>query len=215
MMAVIFGNPRGAAVEPNADTRSALSVLIKAARSPGVSLTENELVRAMAESANTGKPAKQFAAGIEIHGQIYFDATDLERCVELKKDLAAFVRGVLSDKAIARLKKAACQMAMIPTPSGGYRFFPENLSAVFGHGLGLLQDEKRPLGRDFKQCVLPSCGRFFLPSDLVDDPSDPGRRRNRFCSDEHETRGQSPGSMRQRRYRERKAKQSAAAIKHK
>jgi hypothetical protein len=54
---------------------------------------------------------------------------------------------------------------------------------------------------DLKQCRLPGCGRFFLASDLIEDPSAQGRRRERYCSAEHMDQAQTPGAKRTAKWR--------------
>jgi hypothetical protein len=121
------------------------------------------------------------------------------------------VRGELSGPSAGRLRKDAERLTMTPTfefdRSGAlrpkYRYLPDDLRAALAYGVLLLRDTERPFGKDLKQCRLPGCGRFFLASDQVTDPSLPGRRRHRYCSPEHMAAGQNTSAERTRRWRTR------------
>jgi len=82
-----------------------------------------------------------------------------------------------------------------------YQYMPEDLRAALAFGVLLIRDKGRTFGEDLKQWRLPGCGRYFLVSDHVTDPSAPGRRRHRYCSPEHMVAGQSTSADRTRRWR--------------
>lgn len=211
-MAIIRGNPGSAAIS-SADIHAALLVLMEAARAPGLSLTKRDLIRAIIVSANEGKLRPPIGTPIEINGQAFFPVEELLRCADLRGELAAIIHGSLPTSTKAALRRMARQMAMVPTTKGAVRFFPIDAAAVLSYGLTLLQDESEWQG-DLKQCQFPGCGKFFLASDQVNDPSEPGRRLYRYCA-EH-TGKKTAGAIRQREWRKRqKAIKATAVPKHK
>jgi hypothetical protein len=207
-----------------------LTVIAAVERSPGPVVTERELVQSVIEFANSATITGVLRhvpglRGLPINGEMYIVITDelRHRSEELKKELAASIRGDLPGPTVARLRKSARRMVLVPnyeiergTLQTKYRHLPADLDAVLAYILLLLRDHgEGMLGADLKQCVLPGCGRIFLASDQVVDPSAAGRRRHRYCSPEHMAAGQTSGAERTRKWRENKAKKSAAAAKHK
>lgn len=208
-VAIIHGNPGPAAIS-SADVHAALLVLIEAARAPGDSVTKWELIRAIVESANSGRLQPPIGSTIEVNGQVFIQAADLERCAELKKELAAIARRELPAKTRAKIREAGRQLAMVPTGNGETRLFPLDPSAVLSHGLTMLLDEPE-FNTQLKQCTFPGCGKFFLANDQV-NPGDRGRRQYKYCR--KHTGERTAGALRQQRYRD-KAKKAVAAAKHK
>ncbi len=192
------------------------------ARTEGPTITEKELVRLVINFANTGQPRGLPGTRVlEMGGQTFvLQSPEIdEQCAELKKNLAAIVRGELSGPAVNRLRKEASRMVLVPTheprnATTKFRHIPLDPAAVLAHTILLLRDQsKGTLGADLKRCQLPGCGIFFLSSDKVTDASRGGRKRERFCSDEHMDAAQTPGAVRTREWRKNKAKREAA--KHK
>jgi hypothetical protein len=204
-------------VEPQ-DIENAQLVLLEAdATSKEPALDSKELLRRVLEFANTGNP-KGLPGGREMEyggKTFYMDSSDEH--ATLRKDLAAIIAGELATPAVARLLKQS-RHATVQTfeldRQGKLvhkeRHFVPNLATLIAGQLMLIHSEER-LRDDVKQCRLLGCGRFFLASDDVKDPSAPGRRRHRYCSPEHMDLAQSTGAERTRKWREDKAKKLAKA----
>jgi hypothetical protein len=119
------------------------------------------------------------------------------------------VRDELSGPSSSRLRKDAERLMMTPTFEFDrrgvlhprYRYMAQDLRAALAYGVLLIRDKGRKFGEDLKQCRLAGCGRYFLASDQVKDPSAPGRRRHRYCSREHMDAGQNTSAERTRRWR--------------
>lgn len=187
-------------------------------------LSEKDLARTVVEFANTGI-ARHLPGTRVLHsnGQTFVMAWDsLDRdLADLRKDLSAIVRGELPGPSVARLRRQAGRVVLVPTfeiERGNVqrkdRVLPLDPQAVVAFVLLMLRDQRTAIGADLKQCRLPVCGKFFLASDQVAGPSARGRRRSRFCCDDHMEQGQTPGAERTRRYRVGLAERQAAA-KHK
>lgn len=192
------------------DVEQAVATLLGADESTEApAITQKDLVRRVLEFANTGRPEGLPGARVLTQGGRTFLLNTPEQDAqhaELRKDLAAIVRGELSGPAVARLLKQARYVTV-----SGYelargalrrveRQFVQDLSPVLADVLLLVRSEPA-LQKDVRQCRLPGCGRFFLASDHVEDPSSPGRRRHKYCSPEHMAAGQNTSAERTRRWR--------------
>src|ERR1700730_15753279 len=182
-----------------------------------------DLVRHVIHFANTGKAKGLPGARVmELNGEMFYMDTGTVH-TDLQKDLAAVLIGELSGPAVGRLVKQARHVTVrsYQMDRGNLvrkeRHFVMDLPTLLADVLLSIRSDAT-LRNDVKQCRLPGCGRFFLKSDLVKDPSAPGRHRDRYCSNEHmETAQTSGGAERTRRWRENMKKQSGArtASKHK
>jgi hypothetical protein len=181
-----------------------------------------ELVRRVLEFANTGEPkALPGARAVTVGGRTFWVSTpeeDVQHTHEvLRNDLTAIVKGELSGHAVARLRKQARYVTVrrytlergVPRPVD--RQFVKNLAPVLADVLLQVRGEAA-LRSDVRQCRLPACGRFFLASDQIKNATGVGRRRYKYCSDEHMDLGQTPGSIRTARWRKNSNK---PATKHK
>jgi hypothetical protein len=192
--------------------------------SEAAAIPQLELVRRVLDFANTGRPVGlPGARSLTVGDQTFLVNTpdQDELHTELKRDLAMVVKGELSGPAVARLLKQARYVTVRRyelhrgTLRRVERQFVDDLSPVLADVLLLVRSDDR-LHKDVRQCRLAGCGRFFLASDLVADASARGRRRHRYCSDEHMNLGQTPGSKRTAKWRRgvEQAKRQAAK-KHK
>jgi hypothetical protein len=208
------------------DLSDAVAAILKGVETVGApAISQKELVRRVLECANTGQPrGLPGARTMEVNGQTFVLISDelQQQCAELKKQLGILTRGDdLAGPTIKRLQHEAGRMVLVPTfeIEGGelhtkFRHLPLDLQAVLAHTLLSLRDRgKGTPGADVKRCALPGCGRFFLASDLVRDPSAAGRRRSRYCSGEHMLAGQTPGAERTAKWR--KNQQAKTAARHK
>jgi hypothetical protein len=203
------------------DIEKSLEILLAADdASAAPALESKELVRRVLEFANTGKPKGLPGARTMEHGgqTFYLDAADLQ--AELRKDLAAVIAETVVPAAVARLLKQARHITVKTYQmdrgklTRKERHFVKDLPTLLAGQLLLIHTDER-LRDDVKQCRLPGCGRFFLASDDVKDPSAPGRRRHRYCSPEHMDLAQSTPAERTRKWRENRAKKLAATARHK
>jgi hypothetical protein len=175
----------------------------------GVALEIKDLLRRMLEFANTGRPkglpgARELVQG----GQTFLVITpEIEaQHTQLRADLASLVKLDLSGPAVARLRRQA-RHVMVRSYAMDHgrlvrkeRHFVNDLGPLLADVLLLVRSDDT-LQDDVKQCRLARCGRFFLASDLISGPSAKGRRRHRFCCDEHMDEGQTPGAKRMARSR--------------
>jgi hypothetical protein len=213
--------------KPNVDepavAQAVETILNVVASVEGGSIDELDLVRRVLEFANTGAPAGlPGARALTVADRTYYMDTSSE-LAQLRSDLAAIVAGELSGPSAGRLRKEASKQVMVPvfefdrdgTVRTTYRRFVSELAPLLAYVLLRVRSDEELRG-DVKRCRLPGCGRFFLASDQVKDPSAPGRRRHRYCSPAHMNEAQSTGAERTRRWRENVAKRAGkAARKHK
>ena len=198
------------------DIDNAQSVLLEVDSTADLpSIERKDLVRRVLDFANTGLPKGLPGAREMIHGTERFLVMTPEQDaqhVELQADLGAIVKGELSGPAIARLRKKARHVIVrsyaidrrgVVAPRE--RHFVRNLEPLIADVLLWIRGDTQ-LAKDIKRCRLPGCGRFFFASDLVSEPSAKGRRRHRYCSDEHMQQGQTPGAKRTAKYRAKKLK---------
>ena len=174
--------------------------------------SERDLVRLVIAFANTGRPTGLPGSRVmSVGGQTFTVITNElpPQHVELQRDLSAIVAGELSGPAAARLRKHAGCQVLVPVfelrrgvTLTRYRHLTSDLAATVSYVLLRVHSDVG-LRDDVKRCRLAGCGRFFLASDDVKDPTAPGRRRHRYCTPEHMTEAQTSGAERTRRYRER------------
>ena len=203
------------------EIEQAIAVVLEAdASGAAPAIEEKTLVRRVLEFANTGRPEGLPGARVLTQqGQTFLLMTPEQDAqhVELQRDLAAIVKGELSGPATARLLKQAryVMVRRYELVRGTLRRiekqFAEDLRPVLADVLLHIRSSES-LQRDVRQCRLPGCGRFFLVSDQVKDPSAAGRRPHRYCSPEHMSAAQTPGAERTRLWRQRRAQ---GAPKHK
>jgi hypothetical protein len=162
-----------------------------------------ELVRRVLDFANTGKPK-----GLPGARQTFLVITPEHESqqADLCADLTAIVKGELSGPAVARLRRQARHVMVrsYAINRGALvrkeRHFVKDLSPLLADVLLSIYGDQAARA-DVKQCRLPGCGRFFLASDLVDSPAARGRRRYRFCSQEHMEAGQTSSAKRMAKLR--------------
>ncbi len=196
---------------PQTDLQRAQEALLEADQSSKAPAFESkELVRRVLEFANTGKPKGLPASGEMEHGGQTFYPDCSQEHADLRKDLSAILSDELSGPAVSRLLKQARYITVnsFHLDRGALvrkeRHFVPKLATLLAGQLLLIRSDKQ-LREDVKQCRLPGCGRFFLASDDVKDPSAKGRRRHRYCTPEHMDLAQSTSAERTRRWREREA----------
>lgn len=211
-------------VNSQAIEKAVETILGLAADAEAPTIAERDLVRRVIEFANTGRPLDLPGARVATHGGRSFIVLTEDlgaRQTELQRDLGAIVSGELAAPAIARLRKQAGRQVLVPSfdYKGGavkvsHRHLTADLGATVSYVLLRVQSDER-LRNDVKWCRLPGCGRFFLASEQITDPSAPGRRRYRYCTPEHMNEAQTSGAERTKRWRDRLAKRTATAAKHK
>jgi hypothetical protein len=187
--------------------------------------TLKELIRSVLDFANSGQPAnipgaRVLELPVDGRRQRFYVAVP-ELHAELRQDLASILRNDLSGPRIARLIEQASEVQTelrFERERGELRerIVYKSLDPADTIALALLRlrvSEHEKVLRDIAQCQLASCGKFFFKSEQVNDPSDAGRRRYKFCEPLHMRQAQRGGAERTARWRERKA--AAAATKHK
>jgi hypothetical protein len=206
------------------DIEKAVATILEATESGDAPvITQKDLVRRVLAFANTGRPVGLPGARVMTSGDrtflTYTPEQDAQHA-ELRKDLTAIVKGELSAPAVARLRKQARYVTVRSyvlergAPRPVERQFVNDLGPVLADVLLHVRGDEE-LRKDVRQCRLPGCGRFFLASDQVTDPSAPGRRRYKFCSHEHMNLAQTPGAKRTAEYRKRlKQAERQPARKH-
>lgn len=186
-------------------------------------LAKLDLVRRGINFANTGWPkGLPGAREIKIDGESHYVDTGTIH-TDFRKDFTALLADELSGPAVSRLIKQARHVAVRTYQMergklvSKERNFVKDLPQFLAYLLLLVSSDPTLKG-DAKQCRLLGCGRFFLKSDLVKDPSAQGRKPDRYCSPEHRiAAGSIGGAARTRKYREKLKRQSGArtASKHK
>jgi hypothetical protein len=209
------------APEPKAIEQAVAALLEADESSDAPRLAKRELVRRVVAFANTGEPkGLPGARALILEGRTFWVTTEQDDVhntqAVLQKDLAAIVKGELSAPAVARLRKQARYVTVRSyvlergAPRPVERLFVKDLAPVLADVLLQVRGDEQ-LQKDVRQCRLPGCDQFFLASDQVKDPSAPGRRRHRYCSDDHMAKAQTSGAERTRRWRENKSRRAAKA----
>lgn len=194
-------------------------------------IEEPELIRRVLNFANSGRPEGLPGSRTLMQGgQVFTVVTEdtPKQQTQLRRDLAGVAARNISSTRLGQLRLSYGRQVLVPVVGFAngkmrlrYRYLPVEdkpggsaLAGTLTHVLLRIHSDAG-LTDDLRQCQLPGCGNFFLMSDQVSDPAAPGRRRYRYCTDEHMKAGQTGGAERTRKWRENVAKKLAATARHK